>query len=831
VPLPARPFPTKLNMPNPTQWLTAAQEAITRLESAESSETIKDATWWKPLVSSLDTTRSACNSLGLSVLGELTQRIMDTAQALRSGVVQLSPATVQLLGRALKKWVELRIQWASTAADAETQSILRALGGQSDPKVRSTAQIADMAKYLPLFVEETEEGLEVMQSNLLELEVGVKKSGFLPPQNLVEELFRHAHKLKASSAAMGFSRLAEMTHTLETVFDRVRAGKLRASGELVSSMLAALDRVRSEVQVARSGQVPSADLINERAALMWYLEAAPSTDTSTAQRETLPATPVHAPALSEHEAVRAAFQHGQSVYRIALKAKAGIAAPEMRIMLTLNRLKSFGSILSSSTALEEVEKQDGLSVLYIVFATTENRELILNLLTDDEMEQAPVDAVSPDDVGPVTAAPTHAAPAQNIRVSVTRLDDLMNLSGELSHAKNGFVSVSQRVRNWVSGSQTEPHSADKIATALEEAIGELSQLVSGIQQTVLELRMVPIAPLFERCRRVVRDIAQELGKEVDLVLHGGETSLDKKIIDQLGDPLMHMMRNAVDHGLEGPAARAQAGKPTQGTITLRAEREGSRICLTVEDDGKGLAIEEIRSKVIEQSLATPEAASKMTAPELVSFIFQSGFSTAHSVTQISGRGVGMDIVRRRIEEINGTIEVDSEQGKRTCFRIRLPLTVVSQNSLIFDIHGVTFAFPLQSVAEILQVGPKDMMDTGFGKFLRLRDMLLPVFGIKHFFQNTQFQTAPAVPATQTTSVIVAHAGKQRIGLIVDHIHGEEEVLIKSPGELVGDVPGIAGVSVLSSGKVALILDIESMVERSALDMKEINANLTPVANS
>jgi two-component system, chemotaxis family, sensor kinase CheA len=828
-------------MHSPTNWLTASQEAITRLESASHGASVKDAAFWQPLVSSLDSTRAASRTLGLTVLLELTQRLIDTIGALRSGVVDLSPASLQLLLRALKKWVELRIAWAATEADAETQSILRALGGQSEASLaasRSPAQIADMAKYLPLFVEETEEGLEVMQTSLLELETGVKKSGFLPPQGLVDELFRHAHKLKASSAAMGFSHLAELTHTLENVLDRVRAGALRASPDLVSTMLAALDRVRSEVQVARSGQVPQSDLIDERASLMWYLESAPSPVVGVANPETA-AVAAKGPALSEREAIQSALAQGQTVYRVVLQAKAGIAAPEMRILLTLNRLKGFGTTLSSSVPLDQIEKQDGLSSLQIVFATSENRELIISLVKDDELETPSVEPAVSQTASTETPAPTPApAPAipraaapQNIRVSISRLDDLMNLSGELSHAKNGFVSVSQKMRGWVGHKKDDAPSPDKIATALEEAISQLSQLVSGIQQTILELRMVPIAPLFERCRRVVRDIAQELGKEVDLVVHGGETSLDKKIIDQLGDPLLHMMRNAVDHGMETPTARVQVGKPSHGTILLKAEREGSRICVTVEDDGRGLALEEIRHKIVAQSLATADAAAKMSTRELVPFIFQAGFSTAHAVTQISGRGVGMDIVRRRIEEISGTIEVDTEPGKRTCFRIRLPLTVVSQNSLVFDIEGVTFAFPLQSVSEILQVSTKDLMDTGFGKFLRLRDTLLPVFRIGHFFQNTPFGGKTAAPATTSSSVVVVQAGKQRLGLVVDKILGEEEVLIKNPGELVGEIAGIAGVTVLSSGNVALILDVEAMIERSALEMKEPYASSRIATNS
>ncbi len=730
---------------NADNWFDALQQAILALENAESGTSVKGASWWAPLTAALESTQSASKEIGIAVLSQLSQTLLETLRPLREGVVDLSPATMKLQAHALRKWESLRDALASTAADDEVTTLLQSLGSEKKEKAahsaagRSTLLITDMSKYLPLFVEETEEALEAMQSHLLALEEDTK-SGRIPPAETIDELFRHAHKLKASAGAMGFNALSEMLHTMETVLDRIRSFQLRATAEIVSTLLGALDQLRSEVEVAKQGQVPAAELLEVKASLMWYLDALP-TDSEMARTVVL--TP------KENE----------------------------------NRMGP-----SEDTVAAEPSDKDPRSE---------------------------------------PAVPTPTA-VQNIRVPVSRLDDLMNLSGELSISKNSFLAVSQNYRAWLSVNRSRNSQAEKTLVALEDAIHQLSQLAGGIQSTVLELRMVPIAPLFERCRRVVRDIAQDLGKEVELVLEGADTSLDKKIIDQLSDPLNHMIRNALDHGLETPAERSAAGKPTCGILTLKAERQGSRIGITIADDGRGISLDAIRIKAVQEGLATIEAADKMSPAELYPFLFAPGFSTARTVTSISGRGVGMDIVRKRIEEINGTIQVESTYGKGAQFRITLPLTVVSQNCLLFDSHGVTFAFPLHNVSEIVRVKPDDLMDLEFGKFLHLRDELIAVFRIKHFFRNTTFRSSSTDAID--FNVIIVKAGKRRIGLIVDEMRGEEEILVKSAGALVGEIPGLAGVSVLSSGAVALILDVEKLVERTTKELGEAGTGSLEAAN-
>jgi len=758
----------------------------------------------------------------------MTTHILDTMQALRNEVVDLSPATLKQLAKVLKKWRVIVEEQLNIPADSEVMGMLPHLADKlstaptAPTAGSSTTLIADMAKFLPLFVEETEEGLETMQSHLLELESGVRKSGFQPPQSLIDELFRHAHKIKASAGAMGFTSLNEMTHTLETVLDRIRGGKLVISPDLVSTLLAALDAIRREVEVAKEGKVPSADLFSVRGSLMWYLDAPPETLAPLPRGQAPAPTNNPIPEFEgDSEKNARAQEEGLLVYKVAIYVKPSSPAPEMRLILALSRFAQIGTVLSASATADEIEHQPGLRTLTAWVSSKHPLDHVERSLKDPEA-MVNVEALPDRETKMPELLPEPGLGKRNvthsIRVPISRLDDLMNLSGELSISKNSFLSVSSQVRGWIEQTRSTSSKGEKIALALDEAISLLSQLAGGIQQNVLEMRMIPISPLFERCRRVVRDISHELGKEVELVLSGADTSLDKKIVDQMGDPLIHMVRNAIDHRIEKPQQRLEDGKAAHGTISMEAKREGSRIILTIQDDGRGIPIEAIRDKVIEQGLLTVDAANKLSGDELVPFIFSPGFSTAREITSISGRGVGMDIVRKRIEEINGTIEVKAVTGKGTTFRLSLPLTVLSQTCLLFDIHGVTFAFPLHNISEILRVEQNELLEMKFGKFLRLREELIPVFRLKHFFKNTSFKRSNEPDSYH--NVILVRAGERRIGLIVDSLRGEEEILVKHPGALVGEIPGLAGVSVLSSGNVALILDVDKLVEKSLAEAKE-----------
>jgi two-component system, chemotaxis family, sensor kinase CheA len=814
---------------SPSNWNKTAIDAADAIEKAESSSVLRDLPWWPSLIHSLDTTRTACELLGIQTLFLLSKRLIENLNPLSSGLIEVGPASLQTWAKDLRQWIQLRTEVSrfpeapSTFKNASAPAVESTASNTKTAPASGTATtktvVADMGKYLPLFVEETEEGIESMQTHLLELESGVRKSGFLPSTEAMNELFRHAHKIKASAGAMGFIGLSELTHTMETLLDQIRSHKLRISADLVSALLLALDQVRKEVETAKRGAIPSQNLAEAKASLDWYLDAptAKSPETHSSGASPSSSDLVAMPS----DGVVAAVNQGLPTYRIALQVGLDNPAPELRLFLAVNRLKTLGEISSASTALDSIEKHEGLTFLSLVFESNQDLEHLRNTLASLDLEsyiiepQAVVDNKLPE-------SPAGIASGQSIRVAVDKLDTLMNLSGELAISKNSFIAFSHQLRTLISSTRSQMAHSERVGMAMEESIQQLSQLTTGIQQTVLEMRMIPISPLFERCRRIVRDLSTELGKQIDLVLIGAETSLDKKIIDQLGDPLNHMIRNAVDHGIESPTERETKGKPPMGTITLRAEREGSRICITISDDGRGIPLDRIREKVQQLGLASADKASRMEPQELVSYIFHPGFSTASQVTNISGRGVGMDIVRKRIEEIHGTIEVTSQEGKGTRMRASLPLTVVSQICLLFEVRGVIFAATLHNIAEILRVPSTGLITMPFGKFLRLREELIPVYELDHFFTKTHFNKPPQ-PSSDSLNLLIVKAGEKRIALLVDSLRGEEEILVKSPGELVGDIHGIAGVSVLSSGNVALILDIENLVERSHHPIEESHA--------
>jgi two-component system chemotaxis sensor kinase CheA len=350
---------------------------------------------------------------------------------------------------------------------------------------------------------------------------------------------------------------------------------------------------------------------------------------------------------------------------------------------------------------------------------------------------------------------------------------------------------------------------------LFEAVHQLDRVTEGIQRTVMDTRMVPIGPLFGRFRRVVRDITRSNGKDIRLEIHGEKTELDKRMIDELGDPLIHMVRNSADHGVEQPETRVAAGKPAQGVITLNAFHRGNRIVIQVIDDGKGLDADRIRKKALERELVTPADLERMTLHQVYNLIWEPGFSTAEKVTEISGRGMGMDIVKSKIEELNGTVEVDSVPGQGATLTIKLPLTMAILPSLMAEVGGGVFALPIESVVEIVRISA-DKVNTVQGvPTATVRGRVISIVQLDELFTwNDGEVDVPATPSTDVTMVILGSEGRE-LGLRVDLLLGEEDIVIKSLADNFRHVPGIAGASILGDGRVALILDIAGLVDAAS----------------
>lgn len=616
----------------------------------------------------------------------------------------------------------------------------------------------DMAKYLPAFLDDVGAALGALETGLLTLEGSLTASNGTVPAETINELFRSAHQIKGLSGSMGYRALNELTHAMENLLDGIRGLRIVVSAESTSALLEGTDRIRFIVQKIQLGENPEIDL---------------------------------------------------STILAKLRPLAG-----MRV-----------DTVDDATRLEE-----------------QLRAALFN----DKHPAAAVAAPAPQvDV----AKPRETSAPQTMRVDVDRLDDLMNMSGELVVQKAHFLQLSQRLKamadvknlatrletltadfraltesgdaksipaaslgnilrelEWLTASTTPLRTARETYQDFTEAMHQMDLTSREIQRNVMSIRMVPVGPLFGRFRRVVRDLSKDLAKDVTIVLKGEDTEVDKRVADDLGDPLTHIVRNAVDHGLESADDRQAAGKPRQGTVTLNAFHRGNRIHVVVTDDGRGIDAKKLKKKAAEKGIHSGEVLEKMTDREAVNLIFHPGFSTAAQVTNVSGRGVGMDIVRKKIEELNGVVEIDTVVGQGTTFTISLPLTLAIQKSLICEMNGSTFAIPLDAVFEIVDSSVVSHHGVGGNAVVRLRDRVIPVRRIGDLLHGMGSATDPG------RILVVTGVGANRMALEVNRLLGEEDIVVKSLAKNLGDVSGVSGVSILGSGKIALILDIAKLLE-------------------
>jgi len=472
------------------------------------------------------------------------------------------------------------------------------------------------------------------------------------------------------------------------------------------------------------------------------------------------------------------------------------------------------------------------------------------------------------------AAPATTAaikPAETLRVDIRRLDQLMSLAGQLAINKSRVAQIAEQLKMLVGGgtsirafssiaeqlqlmaegrasrmnlradAEHYRHTARRLHQEVEalrlqaesfaqaksfvndlfETVHQLGLVSDGIHQSVMDTRMLPIGPLFARFHRVIRDITRANGKEIRLVVSGEKTELDKRMIDELSDPMIHIIRNAADHGIESPEDRAAAGKPRQGTISLDACHRGSNIVIRVSDDGRGLDPDRIRAKAVQRGLVSEADAERMTRQQLHQLIWMPGFSTAEKLTEVSGRGVGMDIVRSKIEALSGTVEIESEPGQGTTMIVKLPLTLAILPSLLVEIGGEVFALPLESVVEIVRVRQSDLSTVRGLPIAPVREWLVPVLTLGSIFSRRRDGRADDVEHSDTILLAVLGEGSRRLGLAVDRVLGEEDVVIKSIAENYRNVAGVAGASILGDGRVSLILDPPTLIEMSSNPIAEV----------
>lgn len=632
---------------------------------------------------------------------------------------------------------------------------------------------------LRVFLQEASEQLEIMEQGLLRFE---KDAG---NPALVQEIFRAAHTLKGGAGAAGFQDMERLTHVLESILDQVRDGSRVVTVALIDRMLEAVDVLRHALIAIESDEPrDSVDLGEVCARLERLLEEA---------------------------------EDGQLVeWTVRVREEAQM--PSIRLYQAQLILEEAGALRSVHPTAEMLEAEEHRTMTAQVVHAKPPEEVEAALKAIDDVEHvewsvvgeeaptvAPADGQAAEEAvdaekeaeAPATLAPQGSL-AQTVRVDVALLDRLMNLVGEL-------VTDRTRLNRLVSLDA----EAEALQEELEEVSSHLSRITTDLQESIMRARMIPLSTLFRKFPRMIRDASHQLGKEVDFVVAGEETELDRSVIEQIGDPLMHLLRNAVDHGLEGPEDRLRAGKPATGRVSLTAYHQENHIFIEVADDGRGIDPQSVLETALERGFTTQEAAQNLSESEILELIMTPGFSTAKEVSSLSGRGVGLDVVRRNIERVNGQLTIDSRVGEGTTWRIKLPLTLAIVQALLVELGGEVFAIPISNVIEALRKWSGEVEAAHGWQMIRVRDEVMPLIDPADVWGE---EYRIVWPEGRPVPVVVLQAGLAPMALTVDRLLGEQEVVIKQLDPIVGDVPGVSGASILGDGSVALIVDVVGLAK-------------------
>ncbi|MCC6397538.1 MAG: chemotaxis protein CheA [Bacteroidetes bacterium] len=613
----------------------------------------------------------------------------------------------------------------------------------------------EMAEILDSFIVETREIFERLGQDLLVLEKGSADN------ELLNSIFRAVHTVKGTSSFLGLEQMTELAHVFEDVLNKLRRGEITVSAGQMDVMFEAYDIMKDLLQRIEAKNLARVDLTDILAKLRVIGQGGMAA----------PDVPVVVPAAAASPAASPA----------AVPAAPPVKTPA-----------------ASPAPAQPAPKAAPQP------ADAAQREPAAVVTAAKESPQAPAparQAAASSEQHPAAPAPASGKAADTtIRVDVARLDSLMNLVGELVLGRNRLTQISYQMNQEY---ETVPITKD-----LSETSSQIDFITTELQMAVMKTRMVPIAKVFNKLPRMVRDLAKETGKEISLEMFGEDTELDKSIIEELNDPLVHLMRNAADHGLESTADRRAAGKPERGTITVKAAHEGNHIVISVGDDGRGMDPEKLKAKAIEKGMITEAQAKEMPRADAFNLVFAPGFSTAAKVTNVSGRGVGMDVVRTNITKLKGIIEIESELGKGSTIIIKLPLTLAIIQALLVDVAKEVFSVPLESVLEVVRIQPKDINTINGKEVVRLRNTVLPLARLHRIMKTT----GNGHGAEEWIYVVVVGLAQQRLGIVVDSLLGQKEVVIKSLGGYLGTVPGIAGSTILGDGRVIMIIDVGEMMK-------------------
>ncbi|MDI3529242.1 MAG: two-component system, chemotaxis family, sensor kinase CheA [Thermoanaerobacter sp.] len=655
-------------------------------------------------------------------------------------------------------------------------------------------------QYIDIFIEESQEHIENLNSNLLLLEND--------PENrqVIDEIFRSAHTLKGMAATMGFENMNKLAHKMEDVLQEVKNGQLHISHAIMDILFKCVDTLSEMLDsISQTGEdnVPIEELIF----LLSGVSSKSGNKENIVQKENNASGSDTLLNVYEEDIIREAVKDNYKAYKITVHIDKGCVMKSARAFIIFNSLDEIGDIINSFPSVEDIEDEKFEESFTVHIITKEDKESIeKRLLSIAEVNKVEVELINIDlnkegetfvkeasfsqsqSFENIKKSQSNNKTSKSVRVDIDRLDNLMNLVSELIIIKTRLEGLEADNRN------------SETASAIEY----LERITTNLHDAVMKVRMVPVERVFNRFPRMVRDLSYELGKKIILNMYGQDTEVDRTVIDEIGDPLIHLIRNSIDHGIEMPQERLQKGKPEQGTINLRAYHEGNNVIIEVSDDGRGIDIEKVKAKAVEKGIYTAEQVNDLSKDKILDLLFRPGFSTSDKVTDISGRGVGLDVVKNKIESLNGSIEILSEINKGTKFIIKLPLTLAIIQALLVKVGDEKFAIPLNSISEIVHKKEEEIHNVQGKEVVLFRGKVIPIIRLNEVLETKKISN------NGNLVCVIIKKGENLACCTVDELIGQQEIVIKSLGKYLSNVKVIAGATILGDGQVALIVDANNL---------------------
>ncbi|MGR3763881.1 chemotaxis protein CheW [Rossellomorea sp. NS-SX7] len=680
----------------------------------------------------------------------------------------------------------------------------------------------EMSQYLEVFIEESKENLQTCNEQLLELEKN--------PEDLsiVNEIFRAAHTLKGMSATMGYEDLANLTHKMENVLDGIRNEKINVTPEILDVVFKSVDDLEEMVLSISGGGDGKRDVTEVVAMLQAIENGEDLSSQAIAHKETASAL-VEEKAAIEYEAyeqtvIEQSYELGMHCYELVVSLREDCLLKAARVFMVFEVLEKIGEVIKSEPTVDKLEEEQFDQSFTVTIVTNENsHDLEKKIMKVSEVEKVDVTEVTPENlqsrnrvhtteeekkeihtenatVKPAKPVKDSNAPKESsksttsnktIRVNIERLDILMNLFEELVIDRGRLEQISKDLDN----------------PELNETVERMTRISGDLQNIILNMRMVPVETVFNRFPRMVRQLARDLNKKINIEIIGAETELDRTVIDEIGDPLVHLIRNAIDHGIEKPEIRMKNGKPEEGTVKLKAYHSGNHVFIELEDDGAGINTQRVLEKAVQKGIVSEETAQTLTDRQIYELILASGFSTAEQISDISGRGVGLDVVKATIESLGGSITIDSTEGNGSLFSIQLPLTLSIISVMLVEIEKEKYAIPLSSIIETAIVKKDEIMNAHNQRVIDFRGKVVPLVFLEDVFDVPKEKTDE-----EFYSTVIVRKGEKMAGLVVDSFIGQQEIVLKSLGNYLTDVFAISGATILGDGQVALIVDCNALIK-------------------